>query len=63
MLIHGDWMSETRNRTKDPDLDSGKAVPSEVNLSPRRSGCYWLLGVFVGDGVAAGGGVTLKVSI
>jgi hypothetical protein len=24
---------------------------------------YWLLGVVVGDGVAAGGGVTLKVSI
>jgi hypothetical protein len=28
-----------------------------------RSGCYLLLGVVVGDGVAAGGGVTLKVSI
>jgi hypothetical protein len=26
-------------------------------------GCYWLLGVVVGDGVAAGAGNALKVSI
>jgi hypothetical protein len=32
-------------------------------LSARRSGCYWLLGVVVGDGVAAGAGVLLKHSI
>ena len=31
-----------------------------TNLSPRGSGCYWLLGVVVGDGVAAGAGVWLK---
>ena len=33
------------------------------NLSPRGSGCYWLLGLAVGDGVAAGAGVVFQVSI
>src|SRR4029077_16576602 len=33
------------------------------NLSPRGSGCYWLLGLAVGDSVAVGGGVMFQVSI
>jgi hypothetical protein len=37
--------------------------PGSSNLSPRGSGCYWLLGLAVGDGVAAGAGAMLKVSI
>jgi hypothetical protein len=32
------------------------------NPSPCRSGCYWLLGVAVGDGVAAGRGCSLRVN-
>jgi hypothetical protein len=31
--------------------------------SPRSSGCYWLLGVVVGNGAATGAGVVLKHSI
>jgi hypothetical protein len=30
---------------------------------PIATGCYWLLGVAVGDGVVAGAGVTLLMSI
>jgi hypothetical protein len=37
--------------------------PRGFNLSPDGSGRYWLVGLAVGDDVAAGGGVTLKVSI
>jgi|ERR1700730_254323 hypothetical protein len=32
------------------------------NLSSHRLGCYWSLGVVVGNGVAAGAGVTLEIS-
>jgi hypothetical protein len=40
-------------------LQSRSRTP-EILHSP---GCYWLLGVAVGDGVAAGAGNALKVSI
>jgi hypothetical protein len=43
------------------EKNAGK--PRGFNLSPGGSGRYWLLGLGVGDVVAAGGGVTLKVSI
>ncbi len=33
------------------------------DLSPRKSGCYWLPGLAVGDGVAAGAGVWFQVSM
>jgi hypothetical protein len=36
---------------------------SQASFQPQReSGCYWLLGLAVGESVAAGAGVTLKVS-
>jgi len=34
--------------------------PRVLICHPRGSGCYWLLGVVLGDGVAAGAGVTFE---
>jgi hypothetical protein len=40
-----------------------RLVPAPPQRALPKSGCYWFLGVVVGDGVAAGAGVMFQISI